>query len=596
MNSTGYASESCGARRRHLSNVWLTVMAVVLMATMSASGALAATITASWDWQNKIPSGIRDIDAIEGSTGTIASDVDGVTLYVDATHGKLAPNGNNAQFNAGTVLHVPVVSTSDVVTVVGYSGYSHYYYGNASDDEKTDESTYTATLTDVARGYVAVTASAHSYLFGLKVEQHRDDALTPTAATVAWAFDAGTSGQTAAYTVDNVFKSNTVDMVGGEWSCNGTTTQEYDNVSTTYTKVLHSGTKLNSNDNSQYIDFVVTPKNGVCFVPSAVSFYALRTGTDGGLIDYAIIGDDDKVLATGIAPKRDSGNDNDGVHFESTITDKVVCSKSAPCKLRIYVYSLNKDKNICLSNVRISGTYVGTPSDVPTKTVTTVINPTGAGKIKQVPDGTDVDEGSEVTFTATAEYGYKFSSWTLNSGTIGTASDNVYTISSLNANTTLTASFTALPKVTFSKGSDADVLGIAPVFDASGSSYDYADPSLTIPVNHTLYKEGYTLTGWTDGTNTYAVGGMITPSGDVTLTPVFTVNAKSIADRQSAVTVKVDLQRRNGAPKFDLGSNTEGFYVVLPFQAGPELPKELDRRLKISDAVIRHMIINKDEK
>ena len=562
MNTTGYASESCGARRRHLSNVWLTVMAVVLVATMSASGALAATITASWDWQNKIPSGIRDIDAIEGGTGTIASDVDGVTLYVDATHGKLAPNGNNAQFNAGTVLHVPVVSTSDVVTVVGYSGLSHYYYGNASDDEKADESTYTATLTDVARGYVAVTASAHGYLFGLKVEQHRDDALTPTAATVAWAFDAGTSGQTAAYTVDNVFKSNSVDMVGGEWSCNGTTTLEYDNVSTTYTKVLHSGTKLNSNDNSQYIDFVVTPKNGVCFVPSAVSFYALRTGTNGGLIDYAIIGDDEKVLATGIAPKRDNSSDNDGVHFESTITDKVVCSKSAPCKLRIYVYSLDPNKNICLSNVLISGTYVGTPSDVPTKTVTTVINPTGAGKIKQVPDGTDVDEGSEVTFTATAEYGYKFSSWTLNSGTIGTASDNVYTISSLNANTTLTASFTALPKVTFSKGSDADVLGSAPVFDASGSSYDYADPSLTIPVNHTLYKEGYTLTGWTDGTNTYAVGGTITPSGDVTLTPVFTVNAKSIADRQSAVIVKVDLQRRNGAPKFDLGSNTEGFYVV----------------------------------
>ena len=40
--------------------------------------------------------------------------------------------------------------------------------------------------------------------------------------------------------------------------------------------------------------------------------------------------------------------------------------------------------------------------------------------------------------------------------------------------------------------------------------------------------------------------------------------------------------------------NTEGFYVVLPFQADPELPKELDRRLKISDDFIRHIIINKD--
>ena len=40
----------------------------------------------------------------------------------------------------------------------------------------------------------------------------------------------------------------------------------------------------------------------------------------------------------------------------------------------------------------------------------------------------------------------------------------------------------------------------------------------------------------------------------------------------------------------------EGFYVVVEFKAEAELPKELDRRLRIVDACIRHMIINKDEK
>ncbi len=39
----------------------------------------------------------------------------------------------------------------------------------------------------------------------------------------------------------------------------------------------------------------------------------------------------------------------------------------------------------------------------------------------------------------------------------------------------------------------------------------------------------------------------------------------------------------------------EGYYVVMEFKAPAELPLELDRRLKISDNVIRHMIINKDE-
>ena len=35
--------------------------------------------------------------------------------------------------------------------------------------------------------------------------------------------------------------------------------------------------------------------------------------------------------------------------------------------------------------------------------------------------------------------------------------------------------------------------------------------------------------------------------------------------------------------------------LVVPFKASTELPKELDRRLKISDAVMRHIIVCQDE-
>lgn len=41
---------------------------------------------------------------------------------------------------------------------------------------------------------------------------------------------------------------------------------------------------------------------------------------------------------------------------------------------------------------------------------------------------------------------------------------------------------------------------------------------------------------------------------------------------------------------------SEGYYVVIQFKAQPTLPGELDRRLKISDNVMRHLIINLDEK
>ena len=47
---------------------------------------------------------------------------------------------------------------------------------------------------------------------------------------------------------------------------------------------------------------------------------------------------------------------------------------------------------------------------------------------------------------------------------------------------------------------------------------------------------------------------------------------------------------------YPIQKKSEGYYVVIEFKADHTLPKELDRRLKISDNVMRHLIVNKDEK
>ena len=47
---------------------------------------------------------------------------------------------------------------------------------------------------------------------------------------------------------------------------------------------------------------------------------------------------------------------------------------------------------------------------------------------------------------------------------------------------------------------------------------------------------------------------------------------------------------------YPIQKKSEGYYVVIEFKAEPTLPKELDRRLKISDNIMRHLIDNKDEK
>ena len=99
-------------------------------------------------------------------------------------------------------------------------------------------------------------------------------------------------------------------------------------------------------------------------------------------------------------------------------------------------------------------------------------------------------------------------------------------------------------KVNYSLG-ETGAAGILPAnFEIDGGK------TFNTPVNRTLYVEGKTLTGWTDGTNNYTIGQEITAVADteITLVPVFTDNTVTLADRKEAVTIVWDFQQKNGAP------------------------------------------------
>ncbi|WP_053955077.1 30S ribosomal protein S6 [Inediibacterium massiliense] len=40
----------------------------------------------------------------------------------------------------------------------------------------------------------------------------------------------------------------------------------------------------------------------------------------------------------------------------------------------------------------------------------------------------------------------------------------------------------------------------------------------------------------------------------------------------------------------------EGYYIIINFKADKDVPKELDRNFRISDVVLRHLIVNLEEK
>jgi small subunit ribosomal protein S6 len=59
----------------------------------------------------------------------------------------------------------------------------------------------------------------------------------------------------------------------------------------------------------------------------------------------------------------------------------------------------------------------------------------------------------------------------------------------------------------------------------------------------------------------------------------------------------IEVQETMGMKRmaYEINNQKEGFYLQFNFSSEPEFPKELDRILKITEGVLRHLIIRTDE-
>lgn len=146
-----------------------TIGALCLMLVLTIAAKAQGDVTALWDFKNNIPEGINATTAIEKTTGEVQSTVEGISLFVDATNGKLKGRDTDAQFNAGTIIRVPVKSAKDIVTVVSYPNYHNYTVGGEAAD--ADEFSHKASTAEVAAGYVEIVGTESSYLYSIKVVQ-----------------------------------------------------------------------------------------------------------------------------------------------------------------------------------------------------------------------------------------------------------------------------------------------------------------------------------------------------------------------------------------------------------------------------------------
>jgi small subunit ribosomal protein S6 len=71
-----------------------------------------------------------------------------------------------------------------------------------------------------------------------------------------------------------------------------------------------------------------------------------------------------------------------------------------------------------------------------------------------------------------------------------------------------------------------------------------------------------------------------------------------VGDLVSAIKGKVTNVEEWGKRKlaYEIKRHQEGFYVVYKFDAGPESVSELERTLKISDPVLRFLVVRLEEK
>lgn len=199
----------------------------------------------------------------------------------------------------------------------------------------------------------------------------------------------------------------------------------------TSSTITHNGAGVESsgiiNTNSTGEITIELTGGGKSVYPYQIIFYTGSTETSGYTISYS--------TSVGTAPASKSnittltaaelpaltatGYTFDGWYFDKTFSKQATAGATISANTTLYA-----KWTVTVTATAENGTVTITD---------------GSGNT--IESGSQVNYGTKLVFTATANSGYEFSSWSVN-GTTGTESGATYTISSLTKTTTVTANFT----------------------------------------------------------------------------------------------------------------------------------------------------------
>ncbi|MDE6653551.1 MAG: Ig-like domain-containing protein, partial [Muribaculaceae bacterium] len=239
-----------------------------------------------------------------------------------------------------------------------------------------------------------------------------------TDVSLEWPLDKGVNNPATAESSSTAF-SFTSYSVGKDLVVTGTGKP----VSTTGTMYQPVNNNQSDYTDDASIEFSLRPKAGLTFQPKHISFYITRNGTDGGLVQTSLqVGDHTDILESDIKPVRNNTEPKQ-TFCEYDINGVVVYGDAMT--FRIAIKSLGNTKTLTVHSVRIDGEISGRETEVQTYTITAVPSIPEAGTVTRTPNSAKIEDGQEVTLSATENFGFRFTGWSAAGEVLST--DNPYT-------------------------------------------------------------------------------------------------------------------------------------------------------------------------
>ena len=242
--------------------------------------------------------------------------------------------------------------------------------------------------------------------------------------------------------------------------------------------------------------FTLKPKKALTFTPKTLSFNASKVGTNGGCFDVVVVsGEQETVLAENIVPQLAKTSPYVSNH---TFDLSDIPSTDDIFYVKIYIKNVAVNKQYAFSDVTVTGDVAGEIEAVPTYTMSVKLGMDNAGKVTVSPAGSEFDEGTIITVSATENFGYHFKGWTDEQGNV-VSTMNPYTFD-ISANTALIASYdkvdTYALNLNLEGGANDNLVQLLPAGHIVDGVHWYesgTDVKLTALNNRIL-----TFTGWED--------------------------------------------------------------------------------------------------